>query len=105
MRKWMRERLTRRKKTPAETSDQPAPPPLQPAYFDAEQPPSLAGDASKDASESEVPAPPPPVREPRPVRRTRPSPAEPRAEPLRSEAQPSEMPPAPDVREAHEPAA
>ena len=37
MRKWMRERLQRRKKTPAATPDQPAPPPLQPAYFDAEQ--------------------------------------------------------------------
>jgi predicted kinase len=37
MRKWMRERLQRKKK-PAEPTDQPAPPPLQPAYFDAEQP-------------------------------------------------------------------
>ncbi|MFZ0306654.1 MAG: AAA family ATPase [Candidatus Sulfotelmatobacter sp.] len=110
MRKWMRERLTRRKKTPAETSDQPSPPPLQPAYFDAEQPPSLAGDASKDASESEVPAPPPPVREARPVRRARPSAAGPRSGELhsgevRSEDQPSEMPPSPAAREVHEPAA
>jgi predicted kinase len=38
MRKWMRDRLQRRKKSPASTSDQPAPPPLQPAYFEAEQP-------------------------------------------------------------------
>lgn len=38
MRKWMKERLTRRKKTPKEP-DQPAPPPLQPAYFDAEPQP------------------------------------------------------------------
>src|SRR5580704_9997032 len=45
MRKWMRERLQRRKKTPAATPDQPAPPPLQPAYFDAEQ--------SEGASDSE----------------------------------------------------
>ena len=37
MRKWMRDRLQRRKKSPATPSDQPAPPPLQPAYFDAEQ--------------------------------------------------------------------
>ena len=37
MRKWMRERLTRRKKKAPEQADQPAPPPLQPAYFDAEQ--------------------------------------------------------------------
>jgi predicted kinase len=36
MRKWMRDRLQRRKKSPATSSDQPAPPPLQPAYFDAE---------------------------------------------------------------------
>jgi predicted kinase len=107
MRKWMRERLTRRKKTPAETSDQPAPPPLQPAYFDAEQPPSIAGDTSKDArnSEPEVSAPAPPVREPRPVRRARPSAAEPRSGEVRSEAQPSEMPPSPDVREVHDSAA
>jgi predicted kinase len=38
MRKWMRDRLQRRKKQPAETADQPAPPPLQPAYFEAEAP-------------------------------------------------------------------
>jgi predicted kinase len=37
MRKWMRERLTRRKKKDPEKAGQPAPPPLQPAYFDAEQ--------------------------------------------------------------------
>jgi predicted kinase len=35
MRKWMRERLQRRKKKAPEKSEQPAPPPLQPAYFDA----------------------------------------------------------------------
>jgi predicted kinase len=34
MRKWMRERLQRRKKKDAEQASQPAPPPLQPAYFD-----------------------------------------------------------------------
>jgi predicted kinase len=36
MRKWMRERLERRKKKSSENASQPAPPPLQPAYFDAE---------------------------------------------------------------------
>jgi len=68
----MRERLQRRKKTPVEPSDQPAPPPLQPAYFDAEQPPSPVADAGR--TESEVSAPPP--REARPVRRARPNPVE-----------------------------
>jgi len=42
MRKWMSDRLQRRKKKPAEPSDQPAPPPLQPAYFEAEEQPSPA---------------------------------------------------------------
>ena len=37
MRKWMRERLQRRKKKVEEQESQPAPPPLQPAYFDAEE--------------------------------------------------------------------
>jgi predicted kinase len=76
MRKWMRERLTRRKKTPAEPSDQPAPPPLQPAYFDAEQAPSTASDSGEHAgsSGSEIPGPVPSPAEPeaRPVRKTRP---------------------------------
>jgi predicted kinase len=36
MRKWMRERLDRRKKKPSEESGKAAPPPLQPAYFDGE---------------------------------------------------------------------
>ncbi|HYM77354.1 MAG TPA: AAA family ATPase [Candidatus Dormibacteraeota bacterium] len=38
MRKWMRERLQRRKKKTGEQESQPAPPPLQPAYFDAVEP-------------------------------------------------------------------
>jgi len=38
MRKWMSEKLKRRKKTPEETASQPAP--LQPAYFDPAPPPS-----------------------------------------------------------------
>ncbi|MGD0569621.1 MAG: AAA family ATPase [Candidatus Sulfotelmatobacter sp.] len=55
MRKWMRERLTRRKKTPAEPSDQPAPPPLQPAYFDADQQPGPPPDTGH--IDTEVPTP------------------------------------------------
>lgn len=35
MRKWMRERLQRRKKKTTEAANEPAPPPLQPAYFEA----------------------------------------------------------------------
>ena len=38
MRKWMRERLQRRKKKTAEEGSQSGPPPLQPAYFDAGEP-------------------------------------------------------------------
>jgi predicted kinase len=82
MRKWMRERLQRRKKTPAEPSDQAAPPPLQPAYFEAEQAPVAASDAVNE--DSAVSAPPAPVLESRPVRRARPS----------AEEQPSEEQPA-----------
>jgi len=67
MRKWMRERLQRRKKKPAEPSDQPAPPPLQPAYFEAEQPPDPVSDSEK--MESEISDPTPPLAEPRPARR------------------------------------
>jgi predicted kinase len=37
MRKWMRERMQRRKKKTGEPESQPAPPPLQPAYFDANE--------------------------------------------------------------------
>src|ERR1700758_3614854 len=40
MRKWMKDRLQRRKKKAPEQGSQPAPPPLQPAYFDAEQSPT-----------------------------------------------------------------
>ena len=39
MRKWMRDRLQRRKKKSSEKQSQPAPPPLQPAYFDADAAP------------------------------------------------------------------
>jgi predicted kinase len=39
MRKWMRERLQRRKKKDPEQAGEAAPPPLQPAYFDTEDAP------------------------------------------------------------------
>src|SRR5580658_489231 len=88
MRKWMRERLTRRKKTPAEASDQPAPPPLQPAYFEAEQTPGAT-------PESEILTPPPvaPAPEPRPVRRARSS-SEEQSPEAQSEEPASEVQPA-----------
>jgi predicted kinase len=89
MRKWMRDRLTRRKKKPAEASDQPAPPPLQPAYFDAEQAPSAAPEAAN--MEAEDSAPPPPEPEARPARRARPVA---QAEELPSDEPPSEAQPA-----------
>jgi predicted kinase len=84
----MRERLQRRKKKPAEPSDQPAPPPLQPAYFDAEQQASAVPDAG--SVEAEVSAPPPPASEPRPVHRARSTPEE-----QPSEEQPSDHSAAP----------
>ncbi len=68
MRKWMRERLQRRKKTPAEPSDQPAPPPLQPAYFEAEAPDAVPEAAP---SEAEASAPVPAAPQPRSVRTAR----------------------------------
>jgi predicted kinase len=40
MRKWMRDRLKRRKKAPVAGAGEPAPAPLQPAYFDVEVPKS-----------------------------------------------------------------
>ena len=47
MRKWMRDRLQRRKKKAPEKAGEKSPPPLQPAYFDAEQaadnPPEASG--------------------------------------------------------------
>src|ERR1700690_1145566 len=95
MRKWMRERLTRRKKTPAEPSDQPAPPPLQPAYFDAEQSP-ISSDAKQDSgeSEAEIPAEVSPVEETRPARRGRSAFAEPESEDQPSQEQPAPQSPA-----------
>jgi predicted kinase len=91
MRKWMRERLQRGKKKAAEPSDQPAPPPLQPAYFEAEQTSSAAADAAAERSESETsiqPEPPPePASQPRPVQRARATSDEPPSEQLPSEEQ------------------
>lgn len=60
MRKWMRDRLQRRKKKPADAVDQPAPPPLQPAYFDAEQ----SADSSSDVENTESQTPSAMTREP-----------------------------------------
>jgi len=57
MRKWMRDRLQRRKKKTPEETNQAAPPPLQPAYFDAEEPSA----APEEAVHSE---PQPPYSEP-----------------------------------------
>jgi predicted kinase len=77
MRKWMRDRLTRRKKAPAESSDQPAPPPLQPAYFDAEQQASGAAEAAPTEPEASDASPveeaiPERIANSRPARRSRP---------------------------------
>jgi predicted kinase len=47
MRKWMRERLQRRKKKTEEQVSQPAPPPLQPAYFGADE--SSPGEAESQS--------------------------------------------------------
>ncbi|HZW81047.1 MAG TPA: AAA family ATPase [Candidatus Deferrimicrobiaceae bacterium] len=68
MRKWMRDRLQRRKKTPATPSDKPAPPPLQPAYFEAEQAPDAD---ERENVESEASAPPPFSAEDRPPQQGR----------------------------------
>jgi predicted kinase len=48
MRKWMKDRLQRRKKKVPEQGSQPAPPPLQPAYFDAERAPDTSHETSGD---------------------------------------------------------
>jgi predicted kinase len=47
MRKWMRERMKRRKKSDATQPAEPAQAPLQPAYFDAEEAP--AAESAQDA--------------------------------------------------------
>jgi predicted kinase len=70
MRKWMKDRLQRRKKKTPEPGSEPAPPPLQPAYFDAEQAPSAASESSHLEShhETEIPAPSEPEFEAPPAR-------------------------------------
>jgi predicted kinase len=55
MRKWMRERLERRKKKTEDHESQPVPPPLQPAYFDAD-PSGSPPESSLGGIEAEVPA-------------------------------------------------
>jgi len=98
MRKWMRDRLQRRKKTPAESSDQAAPPPLQPAYFDADQQPDSAAQAAHVESEASTAAPEPePVSESRPVRRARSVPQESEPE-QKLEEQPAEAQPGSSIR-------
>jgi predicted kinase len=57
MRKWMRDRLQRRKKKAPEKTGEAAPPPLQPAYFEAEQAaatPPEAAEAVEDLSSSRL---------------------------------------------------
>ena len=56
MRKWMRERLKRRKKPADQAPAEAAPSPLQPAYFDAE-PNSPAPESEAVAAEAEAPEP------------------------------------------------
>jgi predicted kinase len=90
MRKWMRERLTRGKKKAAEPTGQPAPPPLQPAYFEAEQQPDLAAEAG--SGESEISTPPEAAPPPRPVSRARSAHDEPSSEPQPSEEQAPALP-------------
>src|SRR5437588_1584219 len=60
MRKWMRDRLQRRKKKAPEKTGQAPPPPLQPAYFDAEQSaenPVETRSREEEALQDEEPAP------------------------------------------------
>jgi predicted kinase len=98
MRKWMRERLQRRKKTPAEPVDQASPPPLQPAYFDADQ--TSENPPDNEESGAEVSAPPPSVTEDQPTRSARSS-----SEKQASEAQPHEAKLATSERVAGRPGA
>jgi predicted kinase len=93
MRKWMRDRLQRRKKSPATLSDQPAPPPLQPAYFDAEQAAS-ATPGEIHESEKNQPEIAPSDGEDRPVRSSRSTSQEPPAEAPEASSQPMPRSPA-----------
>jgi len=80
MRKWMRERIQRRKKKSPEQGSQPAAPPLQPAYFDADQAPGPVSESTPD--EVEVAASPEPDFEAPPAREEAPAPES--AEPSRA---------------------
>jgi predicted kinase len=53
MRKWMKDRLQRRKKKTPEQGSEPAPPPLQPAYFDAEQAALVPESSHRESAHSE----------------------------------------------------
>jgi predicted kinase len=55
MRKWMRERLQRRKKNTAAQTDQPAAPPLQPAYFDVDETSSPAAKGARRGDDKSAP--------------------------------------------------
>src|SRR5258708_9191751 len=57
----MRDRLRRRKMKPEEALVKPAPPPLQPAYFDAEQ--DAGAESGEGHTESEMPVSTPPASE------------------------------------------
>jgi predicted kinase len=56
MRKWMRDRLQRRKKKAPEQASQAAPPPLQPAYFDENQAQAPEPEAATNDTEDMVPS-------------------------------------------------
>jgi predicted kinase len=79
--------LQRRKKAPAGPSDQPAPPPLQPAYFDAEQTSDAASEPDND--EPGIPSPPASVPQDQPAQDRSVSSPLATSEELPSEAQPS----------------
>ena len=55
MRKWMRERLQRRKKKAPEQGKEAAPPPLQPAYFEADDAPRETAETEQKEAESAEP--------------------------------------------------
>ena len=54
MRKWMRDRLQRRKKKAEEPEGQPAPPPLQPAYFEADESEKAASEVTDREAEENI---------------------------------------------------
>src|ERR1700726_926833 len=88
MRKWMKDRLQRRKKKVPEQGSQPAPPPLQPAYFDAEQAPSTPSHPESSHLESNY-------AEPRHHEAEIPAASEPEfeAQPTREESGSAQQPP------------